>query len=163
VTVLVCYREGCNREFTRTTSQKYCTVDCRKADRKCPRCGVSAPDAPGTKPNYCNECMAARARDYRKGDKYKARWSANHRFAVYGLTVERYLDLLESQNGVCAICARPETAKRGGQTKTLAVDHDHKTGLVRGLLCQSCNTAIGLMNDDPQRMAAAIDYLGIRR
>ena len=70
-----------------------------------------------------------------------------------GLTLEEYRELLRRQNGVCAICKRDDS--RG----SLAVDHCHKTGLVRGLLCRSCNTSLGKMNDDPELLRRAIAYL----
>ena len=71
----------------------------------------------------------------------------------YGLTKEGYLEMLKSQNGVCAICCNPEKKKR------LAVDHCHNTGKIRGLLCARCNTSIGRFNDDVELLQKAIDYL----
>ena len=55
--------------------------------------------------------------------------------------------------------SRPETEKRNGQTKWLAVDHCHNSSTVRGLLCCSCNLAIGRMGDDPERLEAAAAYI----
>ena len=72
----------------------------------------------------------------------------------YGMTPEEYEELLSAQNGVCAICQQP--CKSG---RHLAVDHDHETDKVRGLLCAPCNTAVGLMGDDPDRLRAAISYI----
>ena len=71
----------------------------------------------------------------------------------YGLTKESYLEMLKSQNGVCAICCNPEKKRR------LAVDHCHNTGKIRGLLCTRCNTSIGRFNDDVELLQKAIDYL----
>lgn len=67
----------------------------------------------------------------------------------YGITSDTYKELLAQQQGVCAVCSRPETSKQDGKIRSLAVDHDHKTGKVRGLLCKACNLAIGLLNDNP--------------
>lgn len=64
--------------------------------------------------------------------------------------------MLEAQGGVCAICKGPETKPNA---KYLAVDHDHATGAVRGLLCNNCNRAIGLLGDDAERLIAGADYL----
>jgi len=63
------------------------------------------------------------------------------------------------QHLVCAICEKPETAKRSGKVVPLSVDHNHQTGKPRGLLCAACNRAIGLMQEDPQRLEAAARYL----
>lgn len=77
----------------------------------------------------------------------------------FGLTLEQYDTRLVAQNGVCALCRRPETAVLKGKLKRLAVDHDHLTGKVRGLLCSQCNTSLGMFGDDPSRLRAAADYL----
>lgn len=73
----------------------------------------------------------------------------------FGLTEDDYQILLAKQGGKCKICRQPEKT-RG---RRLAVDHDHGTGRVRGLLCGNCNNALGRMADDPARLRAAADYL----
>jgi len=73
----------------------------------------------------------------------------------YGITLEAYQALVDVQRGLCAICGKPELTKN----KQLAVDHCHTSGRIRGLLCFHCNTAIGLFNDSPEQLQAAIDYL----
>lgn len=79
----------------------------------------------------------------------------------FGITPEEYDRLTAAQAGRCAVCRQPETAlnPRTGAPKVLAVDHCHRRGGVRGLLCQNCNTALGLLGDDPSRLAAAIAYI----
>lgn len=79
----------------------------------------------------------------------------------FGLTSADYQKLWEQQQGVCGICHFPETDvdRQSGKVRLLAVDHDHKTGLVRGLLCRRCNTALGLFEDDPERLNSCIEYL----
>lgn len=72
---------------------------------------------------------------------------------TFGITLERFEEMLRSQNGLCAICFLPSKNKR------LAVDHCHRTKKVRALLCDPCNRAIGLFKEDPIRMANAIEYL----
>lgn len=74
------------------------------------------------------------------------------------MTVERYDQMLKKQNGVCAICKKADS---GGFSfgKKLAIDHDHDTKYVRGLLCQKCNRGLGLFNDNIQRLQSAIKYL----
>jgi Recombination endonuclease VII len=71
----------------------------------------------------------------------------------YGMSSREYELRLALQNGACAIC-RKEPKRR-----LLCIDHCHKTGKVRGLLCTPCNAALGAFADDPRRMQAATDYL----
>lgn len=80
---------------------------------------------------------------------------------LYGITVAEYDVMYDKQNGVCAICDLEETAKDRitGKPRKLAVDHCHKTGKVRGLLCTNCNTAIGRLKDDLSLFRAAVRYL----
>lgn len=75
----------------------------------------------------------------------------------YKITVEEYEDLLIRQNGVCAICRTASTATKGG--RRLAVDHDHKTGKVRGLVCMKHNALLGCADDSEVILLSAIDYL----
>lgn len=79
----------------------------------------------------------------------------------YRTTVEEYLDLLEKQNGACAICGEQERMilKKTGRPRRLSVDHDHVSGQVRGLLCGPCNQALGQFRDDSQICLKAADYL----
>ena len=70
----------------------------------------------------------------------------------YGLSRKEHRRLLDEQNGVCAVCKLPSR-------RALCVDHCHATRQVRGLLCDKCNTALGLLGDDVRRMLAAVVYL----
>lgn len=79
-----------------------------------------------------------------------------HRYRDYGVCNVKYHEILAQQRGQCAICRSTLNSSR--YTK-LAVDHCHRTGKVRGLLCTNCNTAIGLMKDSPVRLVAASEYL----
>lgn len=74
---------------------------------------------------------------------------------VYGLTVERFDQMVATQGGMCAICRRPPN----GRGRRLHVDHDHVSGRVRGLLCHSCNTSIGHLAESAEILARAIVYL----
>ncbi len=82
---------------------------------------------------------------------------------MFGITLADYQNMLVAQQGVCKVCKQPEMAKRGDQTKWLAVDHDHDLGRgphsVRGLLCSNCNPMIGYGKDDPDRLHAGARYL----
>jgi hypothetical protein len=73
---------------------------------------------------------------------------------LYNLTLEEYVEIYKSQGEVCAICKRNCKTK-----KSLSVDHNHATGKVRGLLCNTCNTALGMFLDSPVLLKRASDYL----
>jgi len=73
---------------------------------------------------------------------------------LYNITLEDYVNLFSIQNGVCAICLEVCKTK-----KSLSVDHDHFTKKVRGLLCNRCNRAIGMFNDDPDILDRAKKYI----
>jgi|GEM_PF-1161499 hypothetical protein len=75
---------------------------------------------------------------------------------LYGLSAIEYQEMLKHQKGGCGICGQDVEEAEG---RRYAVDHDHNTGAVRGLLCAKCNQAIGLFKDDIPRMQSAIDYL----
>ncbi len=77
----------------------------------------------------------------------------------FGIDLNDYIRMAVVQENKCAICGQPETQERGGKVKALAVDHDHKTGAVRGLLCSDCNTALGKFRDDQSVLTSAIAYL----
>jgi hypothetical protein len=85
-----------------------------------------------------------------------------HLFNKFGISLEQYEELFERQGGVCALCKKPETIRRnkkGDGGERLAVDHCHDTGVVRGLLCFKCNTAIGALGDTQESAKRAMNYL----
>lgn len=98
--------------------------------------------------------LNAYRREYNKRPERKASERAGYLRRKYGLTLEDYERMFEAQAGVRAICgeARPEE-------RTLHVDHDHETGVIRGLLCFRCNQAIGSLQEDHDVFQAAADYL----
>lgn len=78
----------------------------------------------------------------------------------YGISLEQYEAMIKLQNGVCCICLKPEMSlSKNGKIKSLAVDHNHKTGIIRGLLCHRCNIALGGFMDDIDSLKRAIYYL----
>lgn len=78
----------------------------------------------------------------------------------FNITIEDYEYLFNKQNGVCAICGNKEDRKhRNGKTFSLAVDHNHITGQIRGLLCSRCNMAIGGLGDSVEMLEKALVYL----
>lgn len=74
----------------------------------------------------------------------------------YGIGVKEFEALLEAQGGGCAICGTTVNPQRG---KSMHLDHDHKTGAVRGILCHPHNVLLGLVNDDTSLLLKAIGYL----
>lgn len=87
---------------------------------------------------------------------------ATHLKRAYGLTTEDYDRMFNEQSGLCAICSKPERAghTRGKDARSrLAVDHDHVTGTVRGLLCLRCNHALERLETEPMWHQSALDYL----
>jgi hypothetical protein len=88
---------------------------------------------------------------------------ARHLMREYGITVEQYNAMEVQQGGVCAICKQPETQERNGVKYRLAVDHCHKAGKVRGLLCFKCNSAMGSFEKRDIPMSNVEKYLEMYR
>lgn len=93
-------------------------------------------------------------REWWKAHKDEKRMQAWKQYVI-DITVDRYKGLLVEQQNRCKICGIDGT----GLKKALAPDHDHKTGVVRGLLCCNCNQGLGRFHDSPTKLAAAIAYL----
>jgi hypothetical protein len=105
-----------------------------------------------------DEFMARYLRHWRKHNRRHSKELELRKH--YDITVDEYHDLVEKQNSLCAICGEPEFVKdQHGKTRSLAVDHDHETGSVRGLLCTNCNKMLGHGKDSPTILTNAIDYL----
>jgi len=150
----------------------------------CSRCKQSKPKdefynnrAQGArgKTHYCKTCQSAYSAEYyqkTKATKRKAylednkeivkhRRRSHYLRSTFGITVEQYDEMHETQNGLCLVCGEPETAvdnRNQNKIRRLAVDHCHTTGKVRGLLCQRCNMGIGYFRDNPVLLRAAADY-----
>ena len=77
----------------------------------------------------------------------------------FGLYPGQYEEMFADQDGRCAICGQPETRKVKGKLISLAVDHDHETGQVRGLLCNMHNRMLGFAGDDVEILRVAVRYL----
>jgi hypothetical protein len=102
------------------------------------------------------ERIKERSRQWHAANKFEAnekRWFRHVR--RYNITPEQYMLMHAAQAGKCAICKLPEK-----DNKHLAVDHCHRTNRVRGLLCQKCNTGIGLLGESQEIFLRAATYLG---
>ena len=106
--------------------------------------------------SYCKPCTIERttARAIQNPDKLKGYRRGGHLKKRFGLTLDEYDQLWASQGGVCIGCGDDNIAGR-----RLAVDHDHKTGEIRGLLCDRCNRALGSCKDSPAILRRLADYL----
>lgn len=121
----------------------------------------------------CKQCTLARQKEYKEKHpelKEKAlqatkKWRldpANKRSdissrykAKYGITLDDYEELLKDQNKECYICKKKEIQGN----KPLYVDHCHVTGNIRKLLCQQCNSGLGMFKDNPELLIKAADYI----
>jgi hypothetical protein len=153
-------------------------------DKTCSKCTQTKPSGQFYRgKSYCKQCSKEAHAKWVEANRehrnaYQQRWALRHvavvkaqkkkwyesnkdkvagqdRFRRYGLTQEQYGALLLRQDGCCAICKSPEPKGRG----RWHVDHDHKTGAVRALLCTGCNLGVGHFRDDPKLLRAAADYL----
>jgi len=118
---------------------------------------------------WCKDCRNSRQREhyaeYSEEQKERHRWRVIK--SLYGLTKDEFMALYTKQRGLCAICLReiavPEGrgSGRGASMKLgpAVVDRDHKTSVVRGLLCNDCNIGLGRFGDDPARLNRAARYL----
>ena len=110
-------------------------------------------------PSHTKEAWAEYMREWRRKNPDLAR--SNDLKKRFGITLDEWNRMLDEQQGVCKLCSQPETKldHRTKQPRRLAVDHCHKTGKVRALLCSDCNTAIGLLKEDVELMKKAIEYV----
>lgn len=148
-------------------------------EKKCSNCGITKISSEFTKDkqkrgglsSYCRDCIRSRwlslsvkrRRYLRKQWKIKNpdKWALAQRKCRlktrYGLSPETYNKLLENQKFSCAICKSSTTKSK--RFKYFLVDHDHKSGKVRGLLCDYCNRGLGCFEDSIERLEKAIGYI----
>lgn len=97
---------------------------------------------------------------WRRSENGKRGARASHLKAKRGLTTEQFDAMVSAQENSCAICGKPGEVEHHG---LLSIDHDHSTGVVRGLLCDSCNVGLGRFGDDLDRLEKAAAYLRLHR
>lgn len=126
--------------------------------RRCSRCHRAHQDS-WKKANAPSVAAANRAWRIRNREashrKYRRRWLRKN----YGITVEQYEEMLSAQDGRCAICGSMETSSERGKLRRLSVDHDHRTGKVRHLLCNRCNRVLGFIKEDRDLLRKVDSYL----
>ena len=111
-------------------------------------------------PYTCKVCVRTATKEHRR--EHPEIWTSYQRRhtlkRLYGLTPEQYEDMLRKQLGRCAICFTPHVRRRG--VNNFAIDHDHSTGRIRGLLCHNCNRGLGHFQDSVALLLNAMEYLG---
>lgn len=142
------------------------------ASKICTKCGVQKHETKfvldrqrGRRKSRCLACTSAAAKEWRKRNPNyeKQRYQADkigtrerHLVRKYKVTLADYGQMLKQQNGCCAICQASESSQHKG---VFHVDHCHKTGAVRGLLCRGCNHLLGHVKDNREVLRTAISYL----
>ena len=107
-------------------------------------------------PNYKNHQSIV---GLKAKDNYQKYRRAIHLRRLYKITLEQYDAMFESRKGLCDICHQQETHLLHNKVISLAVDHNHTNGKIRGLLCHDCNIAIGYFKDDVERIRSAARFL----
>lgn len=144
--------------------------------KRCPRCKAvkevtefyKNKSQPGGLSSCCKECFKTAQKKYRqspakqKMDKESAKIrrrtpKVRNQMLIrkYGISLDQWQGLFNTQDGCCAICSKHQSELK----QTLNVDHSHKTGIIRGLLCSKCNAAIGLLQDSSRIAKKAMEYL----
>lgn len=127
----------------------------------CTKCGLEKPieqfqkdkqKKSGRRPD-CGSCNSKQCVERAKTRREQINLN-NLKFTT-GILPEQYKSLLKEQNGVCAICGKPNVRA----SRNLSIDHCHKTKFVRGLLCTKCNFGLGYFDDNEQLLLKAISYL----
>ena len=129
--------------------------------KKCSKCKVVKPKSAfgkntvrkdGCHP-YCLEC---RKLEYQERREHVTN---QQRLRKFGKGTNWYDEKFKEQNGVCAVCGKPETAPSWHGPRSLAIDHNHLTGQIRGLLCNNCNNGLGRFKEEIQILKNTIKYL----
>lgn len=131
---------GCSRGAVRDARQVHGLPARTSHDAVCELCGETFQTKTARRVRFCSVAHEIRYRSLGK---------------LYGITAEEYRAVVQRQGEKCAICETEDCASG----KSLAIDHDHRNGQVRGLLCANCNNGLGRFGDDPDLLRAAIKYL----
>lgn len=160
--ILYIYCKGCNLDKP-LTKEFFRPMKDRKLGflRRCKSCIAShMQEYRKTKPQSDEFIQLRRLRDKQRWPKRRVRESENRKIRAlikrYNLTIGEYETIRKRQRNRCAICGIEESKS---QKKNLCVDHDHKTGKVRGLLCGKCNSGLGFFQDNTDIIEKALGYL----
>jgi len=154
-------------ESFRTDGTKRCASCKQELPLESFRILVTARDA-GRYRHMCRDCERTYSRNY--AEEHAEEVFEGHLKRKYGISLAEYDVLMIVQEDLCAICRQPEKRRgsggkvglRGPKTdhiRRLAVNHDHITGQVRGLICHDCNVTMGFLNESPERLAQVLHYM----
>lgn len=157
------------------------TVLTEVTTKVCPRCQAEKPRSdfypkgggrPGVQ-SRCKPCLAKGRDEWRRANRVRVNasqraayaadperyrgYNRKYRYVELGMTPEQFEQMVVDQKGLCVLCGRRPNGRRNAGS--LHLDHDHETNLPRAALCSPCNTAIGLLQDDPELMVKAADYI----
>lgn len=162
------FRKNDQHPSGRNPSCKQCADGVDEIARECTKCGTVKPldqfvktkNCRNGRAGTCRDCRGIYIKSYAQTETGRASCKRHLRKGQlkrkYGLTPECFDAMLLKQGGNCRICG---SSKPGRGHAAFFVDHDHKTGRVRGLLCHLCNNGLGNFRDDPGHLRRAIEYL----
>lgn len=152
------------RNPDRPTKSK--NIDYANKRRHCLGCGEIKPwqefnskaGRGGVPASKCHPCRAKESREHRQNnlDKFLKKELTFRLKQKYGMTISDYTTMLSAQDNKCKICLSGSSYKKSG---LFVVDHSHESGVVRGLLCTRCNSALGMFGDEPERLRLAAKYI----
>jgi len=127
--------------------------------KRCTKCGEDKeldqfPNERRSSDGVTAQCKACKS-EYNKNWRSQKGGNLYDRTVRYGMSPEEYEELLEEQLNCCACCGSSNPQRKSG----FVIDHDHNTGLVRGLLCHNCNIGIGQLGDSISGVTNALEYL----
>ena len=173
----MCSRK-CNGKLISKRAKEKAKLTLLSGEKKCTKCKetkkidefyTSKQKIDGLNP-WCKRCKLDQNKQYAKNPEVAARkkaWREKYNLSttdlrkfsrmkrLYGVNFEEYMEMMDSQNGKCAICKDKLIMKRRG----IHIDHCHNTDKVRGLLCKSCNAGLGFFKDNKESLRNAIQYL----
>jgi hypothetical protein len=159
----ICGWDGGSHGLSQRASRRYAAHLNEQIDERpmvCRECGASKPASQmsNSSRHLCKGCLSRRGNAWQDANPLvSARHKRNHHLRKnFGISVEQAEQLLAEQGGRCAVCGDEMADVRGYSPH---VDHDHATGMVRGILCLGCNAGLGQFRDDRRRLLAAIRYL----
>ena len=166
-------RQRANKRYKDNKENPKTTVKDPTLLKKCRKCGLEAraesdlvnfvtnKRAPLGKMNLCRPCSDVMFKEsYRvNGKKWNHKKWKEHIHSKFGITYVEFDEMMEAQDHKCKLCGCKKEDKRNMTHVQLSIDHNHETGEIRGLLCHTCNMAIGMLKDDPVLIKKVLEYI----